>query len=166
MSVPHSNWYYKHGEVPTDWYSSTSTTGWTEGNTSNFPDSTNQIQLYKKTFTVADINNIAGFVLSIKYKYGCIVYLNGHEAFRKGLTDATISTSSYADNIYTDTLFHQISLPIKTVQVGETTAVNYIQQGSNTIAIGLVAANANQKEAIFDGAIRLMGDMTTSRVFD
>ena len=164
--LPHSNWYYKHGEVPTDWYSSTSTTGWTEGNTSNFPDSTNQIQLYKKTFTVADINNIAGFVLSIKYKYGCIVYLNGHEAFRKGLTDATISTSSYADNIYTDTLFHQISLPIKTVQVGETTAVNYIQQGSNTIAIGLVAANANQKEAIFDGAIRLMGDTTTSRVFD
>ena len=163
---PHSNWYYKHGEVPADWYSSTSTEGWTEGNDTNYPDSSNQIQLYKKTFNVADINNIAGFVLSIKFKYGCIVYLNGNEAFRKGLTDATISTSSYADNIYTNTLYHQISLPLKTVQVGETAAVNYIQQGSNTIAIGIVAANANQKEAIFDGAIRLMGDMTTSRVFD
>ena len=28
---PHSNWYYKHGEVPPDWYSSTSTEGWTQG---------------------------------------------------------------------------------------------------------------------------------------
>ena len=44
--------------------------------------------------------------------------------------------------------------------------MNYIQQGSNTIAIGLVAANANQKEAIFDGALRLMGEETASRVFD
>ena len=164
--LPHSNWYYKHGSVDADWYSSTSMTGWEEGNDSDYPDSSNQIQLYKKTFNVADINNIAGFVLSIKFKYGCIVYLNGHEAFRKGLTDATISTSSFADNIYTDTLYHQISLPIKTVQIGETAAVNYIQQGSNTIAIGIVAANANQKEALFDGALRLMGEETASRVFD
>ena len=79
-----SNWYYKHGETPSDWYSSTSTDGWSETNTDNFPDSTNQIQLYKKTFTVSDINNAAGFVLSLKYKYGCVVYLNGNEAFRKG----------------------------------------------------------------------------------
>ena len=164
--LPHSNWYYKHGSVDADWYSSTSMTGWEEGNDSDYPDSSNQIQLYKKTFNVADINNIAGFVLSIKFKYGCIVYLNGHEAFRKGLTDATISTSSFADNIYTDTLYHQISLPIKTVQIGDTAAVNYIQQGSNTIAIGIVAANANQKEALFDGALRLMGEETASRVFD
>ena len=166
-SIPvHSSWFYKRGSVDADWYSSTSTIGWEEGNDSDFPDSSNQIQLYKKTFTVADINNIAGFVLSIKYKYGCIVYLNGHEAFRKGLTGSTISTSSYADNIYTDTLYHQISLPIKTVQIGDTAAVNYIQQGSNTIAIGLVAANANQKEAIFDCALRLMGEDLVSRVFD
>ena len=163
---PHSNWYSKIGEVPADWYSSTSTSGWTDGNDSNFPESTNQIQLYKKTFNVASINNIAGFVLSIKYKYGCIVYLNGHEAFRKGLTDATISTSSYANNIYTNTLYHQISLPIKTVQTGDTAAANLIQQGSNTIAIGIIAANANQKEAIFDGALRLMTEETESRIFD
>ena len=162
----YSNWYHKHGEVPSNWYSSTSTEGWSEGNSNNFPYSVNQIQLYKKTFTVANINNIAGFVLSIKYKYGCIVYLNGHEAFRKGLTDATISTSSYANNIYTDTVYHQISLPIKTVQIGDTAAVNYIQQGSNIIAIGLVAANENQKEAIFDCALRLMGEKRESRVFD
>ena len=161
-----SNWHYKNGEIPSDWYSSTSIEGWAEGNTSNFPDSTNQIQLYKKSFTVSDINNIAGFVLTMKFKYGCIVYLNGHEAFRKGLTDATISTSSYSDNIYTDTIYRQVSLPIKTMMEGDSAAVNYIQQGSNTIAIGLVAANANQKEAIFDGALRMMGEQIESRVYD
>ena len=163
---PHSSWFYKHGEVPADWYTSTSTSGWTERNDSNFAESTNQIQLYKKTFTVSDITNIAGFVLSIKYKYGCIVYLNGHEAFRKGLTGTTISTSSFADNIYTNTLYHQISLPIKTVQMDSAPAVNYIQQGSNTIAIGIIAANANQKTALFDGALRLMTEPSESRIFD
>ena len=34
------------------------------------------------------------------------------------------------------------------------------------IAVGIVAANANQKEAIFDCALRLMGEETASRVFD
>ena len=164
--LPHSNWYYKSGDVPADWYSSTSTEGWTEGNDSSFTASSNQIQLYKKTFTVSDINNIAGFVLSLKFKYGCIVYLNGHEAFRKGLTDATISTSSYANNIYTETLYHQVSLPLKTVEADASSSVNYIQQGSNTIAIGIIAANAVQTEAFFDGALRMMGEETSSRVFD
>ena len=161
-----SNWFYKHGTVDADWYSSSSTEGWTEANESTFPDSSNQIQLYKKTFTVSDINNIAGFVLSLKFKYGCIIYMNGHEAYRKGLTDATVSTSSYADNIYTDTIYRQVSLPIKTVVQGDNAAVNYIQQGSNTIAVGIVAANANQKEAIFDCALRMMGEQIESRVFD
>ena len=165
-SIPtQSDWYYKFGSVDADWYSSTSTTGWAEGNDSNFPESSNQIQLYKKTFTVSDINNIAGFVLSIKYKYGCIVYLNGHEAFRKGLTDATISTSSYANNMYTDAIYRQISLPIKTMQIDDTATVNYIQQGSNTIAIGIVAESADQKDVIFDCALRLMGEEMESRVF-
>ena len=164
--LPHSNWFYKMGEVPADWSTSTSTEGWTEGNDSNFPSSTNQIQLYKKTFTVADINNIAGFVLSIKFKYGVVVYLNGNEAFRKGISDATISTSTYANNIYTDAMYHQISLPIKAVEETGSASVNYIQQGSNTIAIAVVAANSAQVEAIFDCALRLMGEPTESRVFD
>ena len=162
----HSNWYYKHGEVPADWYSSTSTEGWTQGNDSNFPASANQIQLYKSTFNVDDINNIAGVVLSIKYKYGIVVYLNGNEAFRNGVSDATISASSYASNIYSDVIYRQVSLPIKTVQIGDVASVNLIQQGSNTIAIGLVAANAAQTEANFDCAVRLMAESSASRIFD
>ena len=164
---PRSNWYYKLGTIPADWHSSTSTEGWNEGNESNFPDSSNQIQLYKRTFSILDMSNSIGFVLSLKFKYGCIVYLNGHEAYRKGLTDATITTSSYSDNnSYSSAIYRQVSLPIKTVQIGNTLAVNYIQQGLNTIAIGIVAADANQKEAIFDCALRLMSDETESRVFD
>ena len=163
---PHSNWYYKHGEVPADWYSSTSVDDWTQGTDSSFPASTNQIQLYKSTFSVDDIDDIAGVVLSIKYKYGIVVYLNGNEAFRNGVSDATISTSSYATNIYSDVMYRQVSLPIKTVQIGDVASVNFIQQGSNTIAIGLVASNSELTEANFDCAIRLMGDSTASRIFD
>ena len=162
----HSNWYYKNGEIPADWYSSTSTEGWIEGNDSNFPDSSNQIQLYKKTFTVSDISNIAGFVISLRYKYGCIIYLNGHEAFRHAVQDATISNSTTTTEMYGATIYRQISLPIRTVQMNDTAAVNYIQQGSNTIAIGIVAINYLQKESLFDCALRLMGEERESRAFD
>ena len=162
----HSNWYFKHGVVDSDWYSGSSIDGWTEGNDSNFSNSTNQIQLYKKTFTVSDISNIAGFVLSLKFKYGCVVFMNGVEAYRKGFSDATVSTSSFSDNIYTQVMYRQVSLPIKAVQTEDMAEANYIQQGSNTIAIALIAANENQKEAIFDGALRLMGSDSESRVFD
>ena len=162
----HSNWYYKMGEIPADWYASTSTEGWTEGNESSFPSSTNQIQLFKRVFMVSDIYGIAGFVLSIKYKYGCIVYLNGHEAFREGISDASISTSSYSSSTFADVLYHQISLPIKTLPLGTEDAYYYIQQGANTIAIGLVAEANDQTSVYFDCALRLMGEESVSRVFD
>ena len=122
--------------------------------------------MYKSTFNVDDINNIAGVVLSIKYKYGIVVYLNGNEAFRNGVSDATISTSSYATNIYPDVMYRQVSLPLKTVQIGDVASVNFIQQGSNTIAIGLVATNTALTEFNFDCAVRLMGESSESRIFD
>ena len=164
--LPHSSWYFKHGTIPADWYSSTSTEGWNEGNWGTFPSSSNQIQLYKRLFSVSDISNILGFVLSIKFKYACIVYLNGHEAYRKGLSDATITTSSYADNSYSLDIYRQVSLPIKSVLSGNTPAVNYIQQGLNSIAIGLVAKLAHLTIANFDCALRLMSEGAEPRVFD
>ena len=49
-----SSWYYKSGTVPTNWYDS-SMSGWTEYAMGQYPDSTNRIQLYKKTFTVSSL---------------------------------------------------------------------------------------------------------------
>ena len=159
---PMESWYYKMGEVPSNWYSS-ETSGWQSGTAGSFPASSNQIQLYKKTFTVSSLEDIAGLVVSLKYQYGVIIYLNNNEVFHKGFT-GDLSTSSYSSTSLADVNFRQISLPIKTFGTTDSPSVSYVTTGTNTIAIGLVAAGPAQTAANFDCAIRLM--TTSSRLLD
>ena len=91
---PLSEWYYKSGEVPSDWHDD-NTSGWTAYHRGTFPDSSNGIQLYKRSFTVSDLGVVSGYILSIRYRYGCIVYLNGQEAWRNHVTGA-LSASTVA----------------------------------------------------------------------
>ena len=161
--APHSQWFYKMGEVPANWYG-LDTAGWTTGSMGSFPTSTNSIQLYKKTFNVASLTDVAGFVISLRYQYGCVIYLNGHEVFRNGVT-GELSTSSSSSNDYTSINYHQVSLPVKTIATDDTPAVNYLIQGENRIAIAIVAQTASQTASMFDCAVRLMGK-TNARVFD
>ena len=58
-----SQWFYKMNEVPANWYNS-ETSGWSTGSMGGFTGATNQIQLYKKTFTITSLNEVAGFVIS------------------------------------------------------------------------------------------------------
>ena len=149
------------GEVPAGWQTAS---GWTTASMNNFPASSNQIQLYKNTFNVNSLDNVAGFVISLRYIYGCIIYMNNVEVFRNGV-NGDLTTSSVGLNAYTDLMYHQISLPVKTMAIGDQPAVNYIQQGSNTIAIAIVAQTATQTASVFDCAVRLMSGPSSSRVF-
>ena len=162
--APQSQWFYKMGEVPANWFGS-ETAGWSTGSMGGFSGATNQIQLYKKTFSVGSLNDVAGFVISLRYLYGCVIYLNGVEAFRNGV-EGEVSASSVGLNAYNDLMYRQISLPVKTLGSTNTPAVNYLQEGSNTIAIAIVAQTASQTTSYFDCALRLMGDVAKSRVFD
>ena len=162
--APHSQWFYKMGEVVDGWYGA-ETAGWESSSIGGFSGATNQIQLYKKTFSVGSLNDVAGFVISLRYLYGCVIYLNGVEAFRNGV-EGEVSASSVGLNAYSDLMYRQISLPVKTLGSTNTPAVNYLQEGSNTIAIAIVAQTASQTTSYFDCALRLMGDVANSRVFD
>ena len=130
----------------------------------SFSGVTNQIQLYKKTFNIAFLTDVSGFVLSLRYLYGCVIYLNGHEVFRNGV-EGDVSASSIGLNAYTDVMYRHVSLPVRTMATAETPSVNYLQEGTNTIAIAIVAQTATQTTSYFDCAVRLMG-AADSRVFD
>ena len=104
----------------------------------SFPASTNPIQLYKQTFFVDSLEGVPGFVISLRYLYGCVIYMNGVEVFRNGV-EGDLSASSIGLNAYTNLHYHQISLPKRTMAIGETPSVNYLQEGTNTIAIAIVA---------------------------
>ena len=159
--APQSQWSYKMSEVPSNWLEASD---WTESAMGSFPAATNQIQLYKKTFTIDDLSDVSGFVLSLRYRYGCVIYVNRHEVFRNGVS-GELSTSSSSSNDYTSINYHQISLPAKTVATDDTASVNYLVAGSNTIAIAIVAQTASQTTSVFDCAVRLMSALN-SRVFD
>ena len=103
---------------------------------------------------------MAGFVVSLRYIYGCVIYLNNVEVFRNGVS-GDLSSSSVGLNAYTDLLYRQISLPVKTMGVE---SVTYMQEGTNTIAIAIVAQTASQTTSMFDCAVRLA--LGGSRVFD
>ena len=158
-----AQWKYKMGEVPAGWQTG-DVSSWTDGTMGSFPESSNTIQLYRNTFNVANLQNYAGVVLTLRYKFGCLIYLNGHEVFRNGVV-GELSTSSVTENIYDSAVYHHISLPIKTIVDGSNPAVNYVQQGTNTIAIAIVSTSST-KTSYFDCAVRLMSLDAESRVLN
>ena len=161
--APQSQWFYKMNEVPANWYSA-DTSGWNTGAMGGFTGATNQIQLYKQTFSISSLTDVAGFVISLRYLYGCVIYMNGNEVFRNGV-EGDLSASSIGLNAYTNLHYHQISLP-KTVTSSSGAAVNYLQEGTNTIAIAIVAQTSSQTNSVFDAALRLMDGVGNTRLFD
>ena len=168
---PSDNWFYKTGEVPENWYSA-DTSGWTEASSGSFPASTNRVQLYKKTFSIDSLDNIAGFVVSVRYKYGIAIYLNNIPIFMNGITE--VSTTAAISNIYPSLIFRQMSFPVKLMTYEtmdeetyeEASATTYLQTGSNTIAIALIANSDESTNSTFNAALSLMGNNEYSRVFE
>ena len=154
--IGHSEqWHYKFDSVPSSWYS-LDMTGWNQASRGSFPTANNKIQLYKKTFTIASLNEVKGFILSIRYRYGCVVYMNGHEAWRNGV-EGEVTVNPTASNSYSDLRYRVVSLPGKTVVTSsQPIPVNYLQQGLNTIAIALIALTETQLTTDFDCIVRLM----------
>ena len=160
---PSENWYYKMGEVPENWYSS-DTSAWTEGTPGSFPTASNRVQLYKKTFSVSSLDNISGFVISVRYRYGIAIYVNNNQIFMNGITE--VSTTATVTNTYSSLLFRQISFPVKTMAYDSVSSTSYLQTGSNTIAIALIADSDQAVNSTFNAALSLMGSNEYSRVFE
>ena len=152
--APRSEWFYKLNALPADWFSA-DVSGWSTGAMGDFSAPNNQIQLYKKTFTVASLTDVAGFEMALRYLYGCVVYMNGHEVFRNGVS-GELSVDSVSSNMYGMENYHFATLPAKSIAVGEMPAVNYLREGANTIAVALVGQADSETTTQFDCAVRLV----------
>lgn len=162
----HSQWYYKMGEVPANWFDTT-TPSWEQGSYGQFPNSTNHLQIYKKIFNVASLPYGGAFSLGIRYKYGCIVYMNGVEVFRNNLPEGTLTAAMTADNLYSETKYRFITLPYRAVIVSGSTAFDYLKVGQNSIAVALVGLSATTPTVSeFDAVIRPFGSDASTRVMD
>ena len=157
-------WFYHMGSVPDNW-TGNNITSWEKGSHGNFPDSTNQIQLYKKVFSLKSLDDVSGLVLSIRYVYGCVVYLNGYEVFRNRV-DGEVSDKAFAKGSYDKPLYRVITIPRESNNAASGESTQYLRVGDNVIAIALVAENAeSQKQSVFDAMVRPMMDME-SHIYD
>lgn len=168
--APQQGWKYHMGDVPTDWFAVTPSAAsgvndWPEGVRGAFQASTNQIQLYRKTFTITSLENVAAFVLGVRHLHGAVVYVNGHLIYQHGF-EGTLTSTSTADHFYNSLLYRQVSFPLKSLASSASPAVSYLQQGENVIAIGLVAVSASQTTADFDAYLRMIVSNESARVFD
>ena len=162
-------WKYKFDSIPANWYTADVFNSWSQNTRGNFGAASNKVQLFAKTFNVNNLSEVKGLILSIRYKYGCVVYLNGHEAFRNHIEGtAPITSTSQANNVYSDVKFHIVTLPGKSIPTtAQPTAINYLQQGVNTIAIALVAIADTQTTVDFDCIVRLMpSDDSESHIWE
>ena len=151
-----SSWYYKMGEVSASW-SGSSVAGWSEAAPGSFPASTNQVQLYKKTFTVASLEGLSGFVFAVKYKAGCIVVINDHEVFRKGVA-GELTSSSLPTESYSSVAFREVTIPVSA------NGVEFLREGANTIAVAIVTMTGDTASS-FDCFARFITP-ETSRVYE
>ena len=165
MEVPtYSNWYYKMGSIPSDWYKAT-TSGWNIGQRDNFNDSPNQIQLYKKTFRIFSVDNAVSIGLHVRFQHGIIVYLNNEEIYRKGV-NGELSTSSFATSSYPSITYHSVYLPTVMMATPSQAFHSVIHVGTNILAIALVASNSQQVESTFDCMVRITTESSLTRAFD
>ena len=156
-----SEWYYKMGSVPSNWYND-DVSGWSQGHIYTFPETSN-IQLYKKTFNLARLEDVSNYVLSIRYKYGCIVYMNGYEIWRNGVS-GTLSTSSVSNQEYAEVMYRVALLPSRGVTAATNTQY-YARIGSNTIAIALVNP-AGVTKSFFDATVRMTSPAMESHLWE
>ena len=162
--APAEQWYYKMGEVPANWHSN-DMNGWSQAVYGTFPASSNQIQLYKKTFSVSSLAEVSGLILSIRYQYGAIVFLNGHEVFRNHVA-GDLSASSLANDAYGSLSYRVVTLPGKTLAVNGETSLQNLVEGANVIAIALVATAATQVNSTFDATVRLMTSHPEAHIWE
>ena len=161
-----TNWYYLMGSLPANWHDS-SVTGFTEGQYGQYPASTNHIQVYKKSFSVSSLANGGAFSLGIAYRFGVVVYMNGHEVFRNHLPNGAITATTTAEGAYESLMYRFITLPYRTIASDSTPSVEYLKEGSNTIAIALIGLNPSAGSAsTFDAVLRTMGDDSINRAMD
>ena len=133
----HSSWSYKMNTFTSSWITEDSST-WQISSFGNFPNSTNHLQFYRSSFTMPSLSNI---ILLLHFHYGCIIYINGQEVFRKNII-GDISTTNFATGMVSTDIYHSITIDS-----------SFLEQGLNQIAIALIGTSPILTTSVFDCSI-------------
>ena len=151
----YETWHYKMGVLPPNWMND-DFTGWETGNYYSYPETPNQIQLFKRTFEVEKLHEVTGIYLHIRTQFGVVVYINGYEVWRAyvfgNLTMNTFGTiGKYSREAY---------VVVPTVLIPKNRGdipIRYLHEGTNVLAIATVKDKIETVEyGHFDALARLL----------
>ena len=160
-----SEWSYLMGSLPDTWMDDTIPEAWSKGKMGEFGESTNHMQLYKKSFELEDEPVGSAFEMGIRYKYGCVVVINGIEMFRNNIAEGENLTEP-ATGTYDDVMYRRISLPVSLPAEDGETELQVLKKGTNVVTILLLATSESETTSYFDASLHLFGRETVGRVFD
>ena len=147
---PNSEWSFFSGSVPSSDWMLKPTSSWASSRTEAIPSS--PIQLFHKSFSVTNVADMFTFHLYIRYRAGCVVYINGMEIFRRFLNTTFITNTSQETGSYDSMIYRVVTFPQYLIMNDIVSQV--IHEGENWIAIGLVSKNTSQPTS-FDCSLRI-----------
>jgi hypothetical protein len=137
-------YYLAESSVPSGWYT-TAPSDWTTLDDANRISTAVKTQLFFHSFNIDSKTGTNAFELRVKAKSGIVVYINGAEFYRRYLPEGDITTSTTASGGQDTAYWHSI--------VGCSSILN---EGSNTIAIGIVNLGDSATTMAFDMTLRLI----------
>lgn len=107
------------------------------------PDTLNKYSTtyFRKTITIPDTSQFAGYTISLKRDDGAIVYINNKEVFRSNMPDGKIAYSSKASTEAAD--------DGNTAQT-KLIPLSFLKQGTNVIAVEVHQNKVNSPDLSFD----------------
>lgn len=129
-----TEWYKTNQNWPSDFYP--------------FPIPQSSYQLYQKSFYISSIESLSTIHIGIRFRFGCIVYLNGYLIFQQGVnTTIPLSPSVQPSYDMGEPLFVETSIPYQ-LHEGRTT-IDHIVIGMNLLSIVLITPS-NYHQSDFD----------------
>ena len=162
--LPRSTWYYQTEMVPQTWLTSINASD--PSHSVNFPRESSILQFFKTSFTINDLSKVSGMILHMRINYGCVVYCNGYEIWRHGVS-GPLSPSNNATHKWEHSKA-TISLPSTLFDsTSASQPLSYLVPGENILVIALVS-NGDSGEYLtnFDAYMRLIRENAESHSWD
>lgn len=152
LSIPTANWY-------TTPYSQL--TGFTEGILGINPAFKSATIYLATEFTPGELDEYAGFELSVTHQLGFILYLNGEEFFRKFLPASNVTYDTYATGQFQTITITKLLLPSVYLKVGKNTLsieAHRMNTSTETLTMQVMGTKIND---LVDGCIMLQQGRTS-----
>ena len=148
-----TTWSYLYDDsAPEGWNTlSGAPASWATAMTVDLPAGNGITQYYYTKFTTTSVSAFATMDIAVNVRGGAVIYLNGQEVRRINMPQGTITSTTLASNLFTES---------RKVVTGEFVQGGRLQKGENILAVEMHRYEAGTEVNTFDvSAIMIMDNM-------